>query len=126
MKLLLLITAQVESGLEIAQAWQENGAPGVTLVRSHGLHRLNEAAKRSLIDFPLATVSIAGALARLIDNMEYNTEIILSAVEDTQVDPLVRVAEDALGSLDSPNSGILLVLDIEKAIGVSSQKKSAR
>ncbi len=124
MKLLLLITAQVESGLEIAQAWQENGAPGVTLVRSHGLHRLNEAAKRSLIDLPLATVSIAGALARLIDNMEYNTEIVMSAVEDVQVDPLVKIAEEALGNLDSPNSGILLVLDIEKAIGVSNRKST--
>ena len=124
MKLLLLITAQVETGLEIAQAWQENGAPGVTLVRSHGLHRLNEAAKRSLIDLPLATVSIAGALARLIDNMEYNTEIVLSVVDDALVDPLVKIAEDALGNLDTPNSGILIVLDVERAIGVRSQKSA--
>ena len=120
MKLLLLITAQMEAGLDVAQSWQDNGAPGVTIIQSHGLHRLRQEAKRVLIDLPLATVSIAGALAHLLDSSSFNTQIVLSAVEDDVVDTLVERAESILGDLNIPNNGVLVVLDIERALGVGT------
>jgi hypothetical protein len=39
-KLVVLITSHVEKALAMAEAWQAAGAPGVTLIDSHGLRRL--------------------------------------------------------------------------------------
>jgi nitrogen regulatory protein PII len=118
MKLVILITAQVEDGLDIAQAWQEAGAPGVTIVRSHGLHTLQRELRSGSVELPRMIASMGAAMAAILDNVEERGELILSLVEDDLVDALIAAANDVLGDLTQPNHGILFVVPIERAIGV--------
>ncbi len=118
MKLVVLITTRIEAGLDIAQAWQAAGAPGVTIIRSHGLHALQRELQSGSVELPRMVVSMGAAMAAIIDNMEERGEVILSIVEDEQVDPLVAAANETLGDLTEPNHGILFVLPVERAIGV--------
>jgi nitrogen regulatory protein PII len=118
MKLVVLITAQVEAGLDIAQAWQDAGAPGVTVLRAHGLHTLQQELRSGSVELPRMIASMGAAMAAIIDNVEERGEVLLSLVEDEMVDPLIAAANETLGDLSQPNHGILFVLPIERAIGV--------
>ena len=118
MKLVVLITAQVEAGLDIAQAWQDADAPGVTIVRSHGLHTLQEELKSGQVELPRMVVSMGAAMAAILDNVEERGVIFLSVVEDELVDALINAASGVLGNLDDPDNGILFVLPIERTVGV--------
>lgn len=118
MKLVVLITAQIEAGLDIAQAWQEANAPGVTIVRSHGLHTLQKELRSGQVELPRMMVSMGVAMAAIIDNMEERGEIILSVVDDELVNALIAAANQVLGDLTEPNHGVLFVVPIDRAIGI--------
>lgn len=118
MKLVLLITPQVDKGLDVAQAWQEAGSPGVTIIRSHGLHTLQQELQSGSVELPRMVVSMGAAMASIIDNMEERGEIILSIVEDELIDALITATTEVLGDLTAPNAGVLVTLPIERAIGV--------
>ncbi len=118
MKLVMLITAKVEAGLDVAQVWQDAGAPGVTIVRSHGLHKLQEELRSGEVELPRIIGSMGAAMAAIIDNFEERGEIILAVVDDQLVDPLIAGANNVLGDLTAPDSGVLLVLPVERAVGV--------
>jgi hypothetical protein len=118
MKLVMLITAQVEQGMIVAQAWQDAGAPGVTIVRTHGLRTLQEKVGSGAVELPRVVSSMAAAMAHVLTNVEEPGEMLLSVVDNDMVDKLEAAANDILGDLTEPYNGILIVLDIEKAIGV--------
>lgn len=123
MKLLLLITSQVEKGLDIAQAWQDRGAPGVTIIRSHGLHTLQRELESGAVELPRMVVSMGAAMAHILDSAEERGAIILSAVDDTIVDQLVAAANEVLGQLTDPYNGVLFVLPIDRAVGVRDPRE---
>jgi nitrogen regulatory protein PII len=118
MKLVILITARVEQGLSVAQAWQDVGAPGVTIVRTHGLRTLQEQVKRGSVELPLVVTSMAAAMAHVLASIEAPGEMLLSVVNDDMVEKLEEAATHVLGDLTEPYSGVMIVLDIERAIGV--------
>jgi nitrogen regulatory protein PII len=112
-KLVILITSRIEEGHHVGEAWQQAGAPGVTLVGSYGLRRLQETQKSSEV--------LAGmiSLAQIFRETEETSVIILSVVDnDAVVDKLIEVTEHLLGSLMQPNTGVLFVLDVERTVGV--------
>jgi len=110
-KLVVLITSHVEKGLEVAEAWQASGAPGVTLIDSHGLHRLQEKSRD--LELPVF-VSMASVLRQL----ETTSQVILSVVEDQEVERLIQAASDVLGDLYQPDTGLVFVMDVERVIGL--------
>ena len=118
MKLVILITAEVEAGLDIAQAWQDANAPGVTIIRSHGLHTLQQELKSGNVELPRMIASMGAAMAAIIDNVEERGEIVLSVVDDELVDALIDAATSVLGDLRKPDNGVLFVLPVERAIGI--------
>ena len=118
MKLILLITANVEQGMEVAMAWQDAGAPGVTIVRTHGLRTLQLNAQKGAVELPLAISSMATTLAHIITNMEAPGQMMLSVVEDEMVATLQKAAESILGDMRKPYNGIMIVINVENAIGV--------
>jgi len=119
MKLLVLITSRTESGLQVANAWREAGAPGVTIINSHGLYTLKEHVTRGSIELPLtAATSMASAMAYVLDNMEHTNHVILSLAPKAMIDELVTVTEAVLGDLTTPYTGVFFVLDVERHIGV--------
>ncbi|NLE52639.1 MAG: hypothetical protein GX613_14675 [Chloroflexi bacterium] len=110
-KLVLLITPKLEKGLQVAFAWEEAGAPGVTLIDTHGLHSLRQKGKA--LELPLI-VSLASAMRQ----MEESNQTLLSVVPDELVDTLLDKAGEILGDLNGPNSGVAFVLPVDRIIGM--------
>lgn len=119
MKLIILITSKIQGGMEVALAWQEAGAPGVTIIPSHGLHSLTEQVKRTSIELPTNVVSsMSATLAYITGQVEHTNYTILSVVPDDMVDKLIEAAKEELGDLMSPRTGVCFIVDIAQAIGV--------
>ncbi len=111
-KMVFLITTYIERGLAVAEAWQEAGAPGVTLIESHGLHRLQEQS-RSL------EINLFVSMASVISQSEETNQIIFTVVDDHMVDAIIDAACDVLGNdLTKPDTGVAFVLPVERTIGM--------
>ncbi len=112
-KLVILITARIEEGHSIGEAWQEAGAPGVTFIESYGLRRLQEAAKSAEV--------LPGVMSmfEILRENEETSLIVLSVVDnDTLVNKLLEATQAVLGDLLSPGTGVVFVLDVERTIGI--------
>lgn len=111
-KLVILITTHVDKGLAVAEAWEAAGAPGVTLIESHGLRRLQEQSKS--LEIPLFV-----SMARLMRQIEETNQMLMVVVDDdTMVDKLIAATSTVLGDLCEPNTGIAFVLDVERTFGI--------
>jgi hypothetical protein len=118
-KLVVLITARVEDGHRVGEAWRNAGAPGVTFIESYGLRSLQEAS--SSMEVLPGLVS----MFELLRQQEETSLIVLSVVDDDSiVDRLIQEAETILGDLMLPRNGIAFVLDATRTIGVRDHGKS--
>jgi nitrogen regulatory protein PII len=124
MKLVILITAQTENGLEVALAWREAGAPGVTIIPSHGLHSLQRKTKSGGLELPMIITSMADAMAGLLNASETSSLIILSVMPAEILGKVIEATRGVLGDLTAPDTGVVFVLDVEQAIGVRDHSKS--
>jgi len=111
-KAVFLVTANVEMGLEVAEAWQAAGAPGVTIIDGYGLRRLQE--KSAGLDLP-PIVSMAAILRQA---EEQTTQIIFSITEDGLVETLIEAAQRVLGDLEAPQNGIAFVMPVDQVVGL--------
>jgi nitrogen regulatory protein PII len=121
MKLVILITSRLGDTHTVGEAWQQAGAPGVTLIESFGLRRIQEASK-SLEVLP----GMMSLMEILRENDEIKSATMLSVVDDQHVDAIIRSTESILGDLNVPNNGVLFVIDIERAVGVRDHRHSSR
>ena len=112
MKLVILITAQTEQTLEIATAWQQAGATGVTILEGYGLRRLQEnMGLRD--DLPLIP-----SLSSLLRGKEVETHLLVSVVDDALADTLHQETVNILGDLTLPGNGVILTIDIASLAGL--------
>ena len=126
MKLVILITTRVEEGMDVAQAWQDAGAPGVTIMRTHGIRTLQEQIQKGDYELPRMVTSMAAAMTHLLNSMDAPGAMLLSVVDNGLVDKMEAATTNALGDLTQPDQGILIVLDIERAIGVRQHGDSGK
>src|SRR5262245_35542147 len=109
-KLVVLITTRVEKTLALAEAWQKAGAPGVTLVPSHGFRTLQERTRK--LELPHFV-----NLSTLLKQVDDTTQMLLSVVNDDVVDALVRATRSVLRDPLTPKTGIGFVIDVERTFG---------
>ncbi len=112
MKLVILITAQTERSLEVATAWQQANASGVTILEGYGLHRLQ--AKMGIRD----DLPIMPSLSALLRRQDEDTHLLISIVDDNLAEKLPQVTVDILGDLTIPGNGVLAVIDIAQVFGL--------
>lgn len=112
LKIIILITPQVETAHHIADEWSSAGAPGVTFIESYGLRRMKEAKSRVEI--------LPGMMSMLeiLRNREESSIIVFSVVPSTIVEQLVSIAQIELGDLNEPEAGVIFLLDVERAVGM--------
>jgi hypothetical protein len=118
-KLVILITARVEDGHRVGEAWRDAGAPGVTFVESYGLRRLQQASGSQEV--------LPGMMSMLeiLRQQEETSLIVLSLVEDAGVaDQLLTITETILGDMTLPDAGVAFVIDVARAIGVRDHGKT--
>jgi hypothetical protein len=113
-KLVVLITAQAEAAYDIALAWKEAGAPGATFLDGRGLQSLRQAS---------ASMEILTGMTSMLDILrqtQIDVVVVLSLVEDVALPArMIDVAQSILGDMQAPDKGVLFVLDVERALGVS-------
>lgn len=118
MKLVILITAKTEKGFEVARAWQTAGAPGVTIINAHGLHSIQKRLRQGTFELPRMIISAAAAMAQVFNDLHRTTYIFISVMPEEMIDDIIAETESILGDLLSPDTGVVFVLDVERAIGV--------
>ena len=119
MKLIILITSDEESGMEVASRWQEAGAPGVTIIRSVGLYSLQQRIQRDSLEVPLHIASsMTSMMAYALREMELNNHVLLSVVPAELAATLLDEARAVMGDLLEPNHGVAFVVPLDEAIGV--------
>ena len=110
-KLVVLVTTHVEKTMAIAEAWQKAGAPGVTLVPSHGFRTLKERTKK--LELPHFI-----NLSTLLKQVDDTTQMLLSVVEDTKVEGLIQATRSILRDPLTPQTGIGFVIDVDRTFGM--------
>lgn len=115
MKLVILITAQTDQSLQVATAWQQAGASGVTILEGHGLHRLQKKFEIRG-DLPLIP-----SLESLLRGKEIDTHFLVSVVDDDLAARLKAETVAILGDLTLPGNGVLLSLDVADILGLRTE-----
>jgi len=110
-KLVVLITTHVEKTLAIAEAWQKAGAPGVTLVPSHGFRTLKERSRK--LELPHFV-----NLATIMKQVDDTTHMLLSVVDDNLVEALAQATRSVLRDPLTPKTGIGFVIDVDRVFGM--------
>jgi hypothetical protein len=112
MKLVILITAQTEQSYEVANAWQNAGVSGVTVLDGIGFHRLQKKLEIR-DDLPLIP-----SLSSLLRAKEVDTHLLISVVDDDLAKKLAAETVAILGDLTLPGNGILFSLEIDNLLGL--------
>lgn len=111
-KLIVLITTHTHKALEVAEAWQAAGAPGATIIESHGLHSLKEKSRS--LELPLFV-----SMASLLDDLEESSQVLLAVVNEHLIEKLVSLATQIVGDLEQHHTGFAFVVDVEQVYGLN-------
>jgi hypothetical protein len=121
MYLILLVLNDPDRLEDLLIAWEEQGVDVATVIFSTGFERIRQLRgwrddmplMPSLRDFYEATENLNRTVFTMVDR-------------DEQVDAIVTATERVVGSLDEEKTGVLLVLPVAKAYGISKRKLPGR
>jgi len=109
-----VVLPTLERCQDVLGAWETLGVSGVTVLESVGLHKIKQMrAQRD--DLPLFP-----SLRHLLEGEEYHHRTIFVVVDDDfDLDGLIAATERAVGGdMNAPNSGLLFVVPVTRALGV--------
>jgi nitrogen regulatory protein PII len=95
---------------ELMSAWQDAGAPAVTILEGLGTREPKEQARRELPLMP----SVRDVLHA--EDMPRTT--MISVVPDDVADRLAEATEQVLGDLSEPGKGIFFVVPVTRVLGL--------
>jgi len=103
---------------DILDAWEEVGAPGVTILDSSGLGRVRRAGIRD--DIPLMP-----SLNDLFRGQEARHRTLFSVVQDqSQADAIAKATQAVIGDLDRGHTGVLFVVPVSQVYGLHKKGES--
>ena len=98
---------------DVLQAWENAGAPGVTILESAGLGRLRRG-KAMRDDLPLVP-----SLLDLLGAGEKHHRTLFAVIDDDEiVERVIQAAERIVGDFSEPHSGLLFVVPVSRVIGL--------
>lgn len=110
-QLLTVILYKTSHLPELIATWQAIGVPGVTILQSAGGYGTANWLQRAGL----------GAISDLFNAAEVQSKTLLAVIEDDEVlEQAIIETERILGDLAQPNSGILFVVPVSRALGISS------
>jgi nitrogen regulatory protein P-II 1 len=117
MSMVLFVLHDTEKLDDLLAAWQEAGAPGVTVLESTGVGRLshNDGLRE---DTPLIP-----SLEDFYPDPEETSRTLFTVMNDELVPNVVEATLRIVGDLNEPNTGILVVLPTLQAYGLDKKKK---
>jgi nitrogen regulatory protein P-II 1 len=108
MKLMIYVLNQVELLDKFVRSLKEAGIRGATIVSSSGM------ASRL---FGTDDLDIIGGLKMLFEQPRKESNVILMALEDHQVDVVFELIDRVMGGVDKPNTGIAFTVPIDRIKG---------
>lgn len=115
--LVLLVLDNIELGGVVCDAWEEVGVGGITIMASTGLGRVRQ--KQGFRD----DIPLMPSLRSLLHGPEEHHRTLFSVVEgEAMVDRLIAATEAVIGSLDEPDSGIMIALPVARAVGIQRRE----
>ncbi|HZD58550.1 MAG TPA: P-II family nitrogen regulator [Anaerolineales bacterium] len=119
MFLVLFVLNDAEKLEAILEAWEKIGVPGVTILHSTGLGRARQ--KPGIWD----DLPLMPSLRSLLEHEEFFSRTLFTVVTDeAMVGNLVERAENIVGNLDQPGTGLVVVLPVAKVYGLKKIQKS--
>jgi hypothetical protein len=113
MFLIMLILNDPDRCQELITAWDEAGAPGVTILPSTGSGRVR--ARMGLKD----DIPLMPSLGDFLTDEENLHRTLLCVIRDRPaVDRIIQATHAVLGDLNKPHTGILVVLPVLEAYGL--------
>ncbi len=107
--LLVVILDDLERLPKLLKAWRRVGVPGVTLLHSVGGYRAEGWLDRMGL----------GGLSRLLERGEVKQRTLLSIIDDEELlERAIAEADEVVEGFDRPNSGILFVVPVSRALGL--------
>ena len=112
--MIVVVMSDVQRCEDVLDAWQKFGVTGVTILESLGAHKVQQArAMRD--DLPLIP-----SLRHLLEGEEYHHRTAFVVLDDDfDLDKLIEATEQAVGGdFDAPDTGILFVVPVARALGM--------
>ncbi|MCD6401428.1 MAG: CBS domain-containing protein [Anaerolineales bacterium] len=107
--LLIVILHDVDRLPELLKVWRDAGVPGVTMLPSFGGFQAQALVKRSGLS------SVLG----IFDQNKSGQRVLMSLIDDSEVlEVAISEADRVIKGFDRPNSGILFVVPVDKALGL--------
>jgi nitrogen regulatory protein PII len=109
---------RVEQCNDLLEAWEQAGAPGITIVESTGLQRLRRAMRD---DLPLLP-----SLRNLLSSQELHHRTIFTVIEDEEtVQRVVEATRSCVGDFSNPHGGLLFVVPVSQVYGLHKRQAEA-
>jgi nitrogen regulatory protein PII len=119
MFLILFVLNQAEKLNQVLEAWETIGVPGVTILHSTGLGRTRQQ-QGIWDDLPLMP-----SLRSLLEHEELFNRTLFTIVNDeSMIDELVSSAQEIVGDLNMPGTGLIVVLPVTKIYGYAKVQKN--
>ena len=116
MLLVLFVLNNADLLDQVLDAWEETGVTGVTILHSTGLGR-TRMGPGLRDDIPLLP-----SLKSLLQHEEYFSRTMISVVPDNEMaDKVISATNRVVGDLDRPDTGLLVVIPLEKVYGLNKQ-----
>jgi nitrogen regulatory protein PII len=118
--MVLLIVDDLNICPRVLDAWDAAKVPGITILESTGMGRLRQGSIRD--DIPMMP-----SLSDLFRSREHRHRTIFSVVEgEEMVDRLIKITQEILGDLNKPDTGVLFVLPVSRAVGLHGANERAQ
>ncbi len=102
---------------DVLDAWEDAGAKGITILESTGIGRVRQVGLRD--DLPLMP-----SLSDLFKSAETHNRTLFSVVDDLDIShTLVKAAQDTVGGIDKPNSGLIFIVPLLEVYGLNNENK---
>ncbi len=99
---------------DLFEAWRRIGVPGATLLHSLGGYRVRTWLDKMGL----------GGLSRLFEKEEIRQRLLLSLIDDEDLLNLaIAEADEVVGGFDRPDSGMLFVVPVSRALGLKKWHK---
>ena len=118
--MVMLILHKVDECTTILDAWDAEGVGGITILESSGMGRAKQTGMSR--DIPLMP-----SLADFLRTPEDRHRTVFTIVENEEwVDRLIEVTENILGDMEKPKNGVIFVLPVVRAHGLSGGQERAK
>ena len=114
-QMLILVVNDLDKCADLLEAWDAAGAKGVTCIDTTGIGHMRRATKVGDLPFYPSLIDLLRA-------REHHHRTFFTVVDDESLlEKLIQAAQDAVGGLDAPNTGILFTVPVNHVYGIAKQ-----